>query len=192
MNVLRKYKRELKAKEMEKELYPGARVAFKDEAGEARVSKILANGKVLVLDEDDFEMEYDVQDLILVDDAIDAIYEKSVSKGKLDKDRPGRRKNPVKHRRDEVEVDLHIEELVDDHRGWTNAEIIEYQLDKFESVLSAAFQTRKRKMIVIHGRGDGVLRYEIRKKLQDYPGVEVHDANFKTYGQGATEILLHK
>jgi len=170
----------------------GDLVSIIDENSRARVSAILRNGKVLVEDIDGFELEYSINELIRIEEDHDHLYEKSVERTVYNKDYISKRKNPVKHKRDVVEVDLHIEELVDDHRGWSNAEILVYQLEKFESVLSAAFQTRKRKMIVIHGRGDGVLRYEIRKKLADYPGVEVHDASYKNYGQGATEIILHK
>lgn len=170
----------------------GDLVSIIDENSRARVSAILPGGKVLVEDHDGFELEYLINELIRIEEDHDHVYEKSVERTGYDKDFISKKKNPVKHKRDVVEVDLHIEELVDDHRGWSNAEILLFQLEKFEKVLSTAFQTRKRRMIVIHGRGDGVLRYEIRKKLQDYPGIEIHDASYKNYGQGATEIILHK
>lgn len=170
----------------------GDLVSIIDENSRARVSAILPRGRVVLEDLDGFELEYLESELIRIEEDHDHLYEKSVEKTGYNKDHISKKKNPVKHKRDVVEVDLHIEELVDDHRGWSNAEILLFQLEKFEKVLSAAFQTRKRKMIVIHGRGDGVLRFEIRKKLEDYPGVEVHDGSYKNYGQGATEIILHK
>lgn len=174
----------------------GDLVSIIDDNIQGWVVKVKPNDVVVVADEDGFEMEYEKRELIIIeedsDDEHNLEYEKSLDSGNIDKDSVRRILNPVKHKKDVVEVDLHIEELVEDHRGWTNAEIIECQLDKFENVLNAAFQTRKRKMVIIHGRGDGILRSEIRKKLQDYPGIEVHDASYKTYGQGATEILLHK
>jgi hypothetical protein len=151
-----------------------------------------AGGIFVVADNDGFELEYSSNEIIKIEETHEDKYDRSINETPLDKDKKDRKLNPVRHKKDEVEVDLHIEELVEDHRGWSNTDILLYQLEKFEKVLSSAFQTRKRKMLVIHGRGDGVLRNEIRMKLRDYPGIEVHDASYKNYGQGATEILLHK
>lgn len=173
-------------------LEKGDIVSIIDDNAEGVVKQINADGSVVVEDDDGFEMEYEARELVKVNDENHLQYDRSIRTAPLDKDEINRKRNPVRHKKDLVEVDLHIEELIDDHRGWTNAEIIEFQLEKFEKVLSSAFQTRKRKMVVIHGQGDGVLRHEIRKKLQDYPGIEVYDASYKEYGQGATEILLHK
>ena len=170
----------------------GDRVSYVNETGEGVITKVLSGNKIIVEGEDGFEMEYDLSEIIILNPDHYDSYDKSVDSASLSKDNITKLRNPVRHKKDVVEVDLHIEELVDDHRGWSNAEIVQFQLEKFESVLNTAFQTRKRKMVVIHGRGDGILRFEIRRKLQDYPGIEVYDANFKIYGQGATEILLHK
>ena len=173
-------------------LEKGDLVSIIDDNAEGVVKQINADGSVIVEDDDGFEIEYTARELVKVNDENHLQYDKSIRTTPSDKDAINKKRNPVRHKKDLVEVDLHIEELIDDHRGWTNAEIIEFQLEKFEKVLSAAFQTRKRKMVVIHGQGDGILRYEIRKKLHDYPGIEVYDASYKEYGQGATEILLHK
>ncbi len=173
-------------------LEKGDIVSIIDDNAEGVVKQVNADGTVIIEDDDGFEMVYETRELVKVNDENHLQYDRSVNSTYLDKDDINRKRNPVRHKKDLVEVDLHIEELIDDHRGWTNAEIIEFQLEKFEKVLSSAFQTRKRKMIVIHGRGDGILRHEIRKKLHDYPGIEVYDASYKEYGQGATEILLHK
>ncbi len=170
----------------------GDLVAIVDENGKGRISSVKTSDIYIVSDEDGFEMEYSGNELILIEEKHDLDYDRSINSTESNKDNSYKKLNPVRHKKDLVEVDLHIEELVEDHRGWSNADILICQLDKFESVLNAAFQTRKRKMVVIHGRGDGVLRFEIRRKLQDYPGIEVYDASYKTYGQGATEILLHK
>ena len=34
-----------------------------------------------------------------------------------------------------IEIDLHISELLDDTRGMSNSEILNYQLDKFREVM---------------------------------------------------------
>ena len=167
----------------------GDKVNFVNETGYGYVSEVKSNGMVIVEDEDGFEHEYEARDLILVDDAQSINYDKSFDDFR-GKDKKRRKSKAVVHTKDLIEVDLHIEELVDDHRGWSNAEILNHQIDQFEKVLSKAYQVGTKKIVVIHGRGDGVLRYEIRRKLRDYEGVSVYDASYQKYGQGATEILL--
>ena len=58
--------------------------------------------------------------------------------------------------------------------------------------LEAAIRDGKRKLIVIHGVGEGVLREEVRRTLQYYQGVQFHDADMRRYGVGATEVLIHR
>jgi DNA-nicking Smr family endonuclease len=48
------------------------------------------------------------------------------------------------------------------------------------------------RVVFIHGVGQGVLRQEIRKILNDYyPHCEFMDAPYHTYGYGATEVRIH-
>jgi hypothetical protein len=167
----------------------GDKVSFVNETGYGFVSRINPNGSVMVEDEDEFEREYAATELILLDESKSITYDKSFS-DYSGKDKKQRKSRAVVHTKDLIEIDLHIEELVDDHRGWSNAEILMHQIEQFEKVLSKAYQIGTKKIVVIHGRGDGVLRHEIRRKLQDYEGVSIYDANYQKYGQGATEILL--
>ena len=57
-----------------------------------------------------------------------------------------------------IEVDLHIGELLDDTRGMSNSEILNYQLDKFREVMEQYKNKREQRIVFIHGKGDGVLR----------------------------------
>lgn len=86
------------------------------------------------------------------------------------------------------EIDLHIEELVDPHAGWSNAEILKRQLSALHSFYEKARRSRIRKAIVIHGVGEGVLRSEVRSWLDKQEGVQCEDADFRQYGQGATLV----
>jgi DNA-nicking Smr family endonuclease len=56
--------------------------------------------------------------------------------------------------------------------------------------LYGAIRDGKRKLIVIHGVGEGILREEVRRMLQYYDGVQFHDADMRRYGTGATEVLI--
>ena len=56
--------------------------------------------------------------------------------------------------------------------------------------MEAAIRDGKKKLIVIHGVGEGVLREEVRKMLQFYENVRFHDADMRKYGVGATEVQI--
>lgn len=93
---------------------------------------------------------------------------------------------------DVVEVDLHIHELLDRHEGMSNSEIIAIQLEHFERMLRNSEEKKVKRVIFIHGVGQGVLRSEIRKMLRDYyPNCEFLDAPYHIYGYGATEVRIH-
>jgi hypothetical protein len=97
---------------------------------------------------------------------------------------------PFRQSDDSVIVDLHIEKLSEDYRGLSPAETLQIQLGYFEGLLSAALQGNVRKLILIHGVGNGILKAEIRKRLSDLEGVVYFDAPMRLYGLGATEVLL--
>jgi len=92
-----------------------------------------------------------------------------------------------------VEVDLHIAQLLDDTRGLTNADMIKVQLDTFRKEMDQAIATGVKKIVFIHGVGDGVLKNELRRELQrKYAKYPFQDASFREYGFGATMAVLRK
>jgi Smr domain len=87
------------------------------------------------------------------------------------------------------EIDLHIEQLVDDTKGLSNAEMLHLQLDTLHRYVNLAIVHRQERMVVIHGLGKGRLREEVHTALKAIPEV----SRFKNewsgkYGFGATEI----
>lgn len=94
---------------------------------------------------------------------------------------------------DIVEVDLHINELLDNSAGLSNSEILTIQKEKVESEMKAAIQSGVRKIVFIHGIGQGVLKQEVvnilKSKFRKY---YFQDASFKEYGFGATMVILRK
>lgn len=89
------------------------------------------------------------------------------------------------------EIDLHIEALMPNHKGMSNAEIIKVQLDALHKYVQQAIVHRLQRLIVIHGLGKGRLREEVHAALKTIPEV----ARFKNewsgkYGFGATEVTL--
>jgi hypothetical protein len=90
----------------------------------------------------------------------------------------------------EKEIDLHIEELVEDVNGLTSHEMLSIQLERFEKELDKAMETGVKKLVFIHGVGNGRLKMEIRNALKATSGVTFQDASYKLYGFGATQVNI--
>jgi hypothetical protein len=88
------------------------------------------------------------------------------------------------------EVDLHIEELVEDVKGLSNYEMLNIQLERFEKELDEAMTKNIKKVIFIHGVGNGRLKQEITRILKETRGVTYQDASYKDYGFGATQVNI--
>jgi hypothetical protein len=99
----------------------------------------------------------------------------------------------VKHQlvQDVIEVDLHINELLDSTAGMSNGEMLECQLNKFHAVIEENKNRKGQKIVFIHGKGEGVLRGEIEKLLKTrYKTYYFQDASFREYGFGATMVTI--
>lgn len=91
-----------------------------------------------------------------------------------------------------IEIDLHIEELVPVHKHMSNREILEVQMRTFRRCVNQGINQRFAKIIAIHGMGAGTLKTSLRTYIKEkFHYMEVVDANYKKYGQGATEIIIH-
>lgn len=90
------------------------------------------------------------------------------------------------------EVDLHINELVENSQEMSSGEIIQIQLARFETSLEGGLKNNNtKKMVFIHGIGNGKLKLELRKLLdKKYPKLKYQDASFKEYGYGATLVYI--
>lgn len=106
-------------------------------------------------------------------------------------DRPKRQ--PVKKQKltSVLEVDLHITELVDSTAGLSPADMLNLQVDEFRKVMDENLKNHGRKIVFIHGKGEGVLRSALMKELNHrYKGHDVQDASFREYGFGATQVTI--
>ncbi len=90
----------------------------------------------------------------------------------------------------ELEVDLHIEELIENVKGLSNIEMLNIQIEKFEKTMDKAFENNLKKIVFIHGVGNGRLKAEIINRLQHIKGITFHDASHKEYGFGATQVNI--
>lgn len=85
------------------------------------------------------------------------------------------------------ELDLHIECLVDNSKGLSNADMLSIQLAELERYLRIAINNKQDKMVVIHGVGKGVLRSEVQAVLKENLFVDKTESGWQAgYGFGAT------
>ena len=87
-------------------------------------------------------------------------------------------------------MDLHLEEILDKTSGMSNAEKLNYQLNYFKRELDNAIAGNTRKIVFIHGVGNGRLKSEICAILDRHNDLRYHDASFRKYGFGATEVII--
>lgn len=90
-----------------------------------------------------------------------------------------------------IEVDLHMNEVLETTAGMDNKDILEYQLEIFHKTMEKYKLKRGQKIVFIHGKGEGVLRQRILWELdRKYKRHHHQDASFKQYGYGATLVTI--
>jgi len=87
-------------------------------------------------------------------------------------------------------VDLHIEELLKDFSGMSNAQIISYQIRFFQKEMDQAILNKMHKITFIHGVGQGVLKSAIREELKKYDHISFGEGPPGKFGYGATEVVF--
>ncbi|MDR0680666.1 MAG: DUF2027 domain-containing protein [Dysgonamonadaceae bacterium] len=108
-------------------------------------------------------------------------------------DKPKQNLIPVKKNKipEIIEVDLHINQLLDTTAGLSPADILQVQLDKFNRVMTENKNRKGQKIVFIHGKGEGVLRSSILSELKlKYKHCPVQDASFREYGFGASMVTV--
>lgn len=91
-----------------------------------------------------------------------------------------------------IEVDLHAHEILETTAGMSASDIKDYQLKIFRDTLNAHLHEKGRKIVFIHGKGEGVLRKTITDELKHaFKTCEYQDASFQQYGFGATMVIIH-
>lgn len=89
------------------------------------------------------------------------------------------------------EVDLHIGQIVPDHKGLSNAEILNIQLNTLQRFLQLALLHRQERMVIIHGLGTGTLRDAVHDILRETEGIKSFKNEYMgKYGFGATEVIF--
>jgi hypothetical protein len=85
----------------------------------------------------------------------------------------------------EYEIDLHAYAMPEFYQTDDISLILKRQLAFFDRCVNEVFLRKIRVLQIIHGTGEGILKSEIRKQLNQL-GVEYFDAPLNIYGVGAT------
>ena len=104
---------------------------------------------------------------------------------------PARVEAPRQPKNGILEVDLHIDSLLDTTAGLSNADMLNRQMDEFRRVMDENMKKKGQRIVFIHGKGEGVLRNALEKELRrKYKSCTFQDASFREYGYGATMVTI--
>lgn len=164
----------------------GDKVQQKNGTMQGEIVRVVGS-KAIVLDQDGFELEYFLSQLLPIANAQD--YENTLHQANvLAKNESKETKISKKHQKRQVlEIDLHIHQLTTSTRYMTNGEMLQLQLQKVKETLRSINKKEYHKVVFIHGKGTGKLRFELEKMLRNKK-IEYYDASLKRYGGGALAI----
>lgn len=162
----------------------------------------IAGKKISIEDSDGFERQYKSTDLALVSLAsynLDSHEAKQfIAENndhiKVQKAIPNAKKTSQELKSlSSTEIDLHIEVLMPEAVNWGVGDILQKQMIACRAFVEKAVANKFKRVILIHGKGEGVLKSDIYRylnRVQDHlhVGVSYHDADYRSFGTGATQV----
>ena len=152
---------------------------------------------ITVEDNDGFALQFEAHEIMLSSTGNtleNAVYNTDFDVVKKEKESKKRKSAPTVKPKErnapKFEVDLHIHHLTKSTRGMSNFDMLNLQLDTARGQLEFAIRKRIPKIVFIHGKGEGVLKQELETLFSRYNNVRFYDADYKTYGLGATEVRI--
>jgi dsDNA-specific endonuclease/ATPase MutS2 len=173
----------------------GNNVAVLDDVIKGKVTAI--NGKTITVQTNDGMLfRFEANELVKIDKEQHELTKYSDINNRLLKEKineKSSKKSLFTKQKNEVilEVDLHINQLVNSTRNMDNFDMLNLQLDTAKRKIEFAISKRISKVVFIHGVGEGVLKGELLRLLSKYP-VKFYDASYKKYGLGATEVYIYQ
>ncbi|WP_452224746.1 Smr/MutS family protein [Lacinutrix chionoecetis] len=158
------------------------------------------SGSVITIeDTDGFELSFNASEIVKKEDntlKTEVFKSKSLSEvlseKKSDKRKAIPKVKPKERFQPTMEVDLHIHQLVKSEKGLTSHDKKLIQLDTAKHKLEFAMQKKIQKIVFIHGVGEGTLKLELEYLFNRYNNVKFYEADYKKYGQGATEVYIYQ
>jgi len=173
----------------------GDRVEVLDEKLSGEVVEV-SNSGITIESEDGFLMIYSPNELVKVSEAHTInVTNYEVAQVKAEKENNKKKNKPILKPKErnapKMEVDLHINQLVNSPKGMSNHEMLNLQMDTAKRQLEFAIRKRIQKVVFIHGVGEGVLKEELKFLFGRYDNVKYYDADYQKYGLGATEVYIY-
>lgn len=112
---------------------------------------------------------------------------KSAAHNKTTDDRSHRGHLVSRENNELLEIDLHAHVLFPEDPE--PSRVLKLQLEHLERMLKHAMNEKINRLIIIHGKGGGILRHEVRKLLRFYPQLTAEDASFDNYGMGGATLV---
>ena len=162
----------------------------------------LSGVKVTIEDSDGFERHFKSHELAFVSSNNYKIDHSTMSDFIMDKADDFVKLHPKRNTKNTTEaekvsspseIDLHIEVLYPEAVHWTVADILQKQMIACRAFVEKAVAKKKKQVVIIHGKGEGVLKSEIYRYLnraQDYLHISIsyNDADYRQFGTGATQV----
>jgi len=117
----------------------------------------------------------------------------AAAKAKADQPKPDRAANGKKEPQqiEQIEFDLHIEKLLPGRHDLRQDEILPYQLKMFRKTMRDNLRYRGRRIVFIHGHGEGILRRELTNILNhEFKSCRYMETAGQKYAGGALLVLI--
>ena len=173
----------------------GDKVAVLDDVLEGKVISS-EGGAIIIETSEGFLLDFQENELVKMENPDDFVphdpkeISEMIKQKEVSKKPKQSRVKPKERNLPPMEVDLHIHNLTGYTRGMSNYDMLTLQTDTAKRQLEFAIQKRIRKVVFIHGVGEGVLKAELETLFHRYDNLEYYDADYQKYGLGATEVYI--
>lgn len=174
-------------------------IKAKDDAIEGKVLAVNTQAKTLTICHDDFEIDLHFHEVIKVGDANTII--SLPKKFDLHQNQKSKKSVEIENKNAkiglkvlnslEAEVDLHTQAILEHESRITMDDIRAFQLLYLKRAVEICRSRKIKKLNIIHGKGEGVLRESVHEYIRGLEGASIAEAPVKRYGSGATALYFN-
>ncbi|MCO6565593.1 MAG: Smr/MutS family protein [Apibacter sp.] len=165
----------------------GDKVRLLDEEGIFTIKDFIGNNAILI-DSYGFEVIHLLCNLISYDEYANMYNDVSEFNAKKEDIFSENKNIIVKESIQERVIDLHIGNIVNSVKNLMPHQMLEKQINKAIEEIKLAKKDKVKKLIIIHGKGKGILKKEVYKILNTMDDIEYFEADIIKYRFGAVEI----
>ncbi len=169
----------------------GQKLRYINDVGGGVLQHILPNGNLLIIDEEGFEYTVSPSDVLVVNEALDeqlsGVSKKVKKETKIVRKATRKVKSKPKQSDSKI-IDLHIEKIYPNYRQLEKWDILNRQMGYLKAQLQRVKSQNIKKVVIVHGVGEGKLRKEVHQLLDSLKNIDYHEASYVEFGQGATQV----